>query len=45
MILLKALEKISKILEQEEIGYMIVGGFAVSYYNRVRTTADIDMVL
>ena len=41
----KALKKIIKILETEGINYMIVGGFAVSYHNRARTTNDIDLVL
>lgn len=45
MILLKALKKIVDVLEEEDIGYMIVGGFAVSYYNRLRLTVDIDFVL
>lgn len=40
-----ALRKIVSILDSEEIDYMIVGGFAVSYHNRARTTADIDIVL
>ena len=40
-----ALKKIISILEVEEIDYMIVGGFAVSYHNRARTTNDIDLVL
>lgn len=41
----KALKKITDILNTEEINYMIVGGFAVSYHNRARTTNDIDLVL
>ena len=41
----KALVKITKILAEEEIDYMIVGGFAVSFHNRARTTNDIDLVL
>ena len=41
----KALQKIVDALNQEEIDYMIVGGFAVSYHNRARTTNDIDIVL
>jgi hypothetical protein len=40
-----ALNKIISILNTENIGYMIVGGFAVSYHNRARTTNDIDLVL
>lgn len=41
----KALEKIVNILDTENIDYMIVGGFAVSFHNRARTTNDIDIVL
>jgi hypothetical protein len=41
----QALKKIVEILETEKIDYMIVGGFAVSYHNRARTTNDIDLVL
>lgn len=40
-----ALKKITNILGDEQIDYMIVGGFAMSYYNRARTTNDIDLVL
>ena len=41
----KALSKIVTILEEEDIDYMIVGGLAVSYHNRSRTTNDIDLVV
>lgn len=41
----KALKKIVSILEAEGINYMIVGGFAVSFHNRARTTNDIDLIL
>jgi len=44
-IFITALQKIVNILDKEEIDYMIVGGFAVSYHNRARTTNDIDIVL
>jgi len=40
-----ALRKIADALDAEKIDYMIVGGFAVSYHNRARTTNDIDLVL
>ena len=45
MILTDGLKKIVDILNNEEIDYMIVGGFAVNYYNRVRFTADIDIIV
>lgn len=41
----RALDKIVTILEGEEIAYMLVGGLAVSYHNRSRTTNDIDIVV
>jgi predicted nucleotidyltransferase len=41
----QALKKITAILNSEHIDYMLVGGFAVSYHNRARTTNDIDLVL
>jgi predicted nucleotidyltransferase len=44
-ILSKALDKVVKIMESEKIDYMIVGGFAVTFYNRGRTTNDIDLVV
>jgi predicted nucleotidyltransferase len=40
-----ALQKVVDALNAEKIEYMIVGGFAVSYHNRARTTNDIDLVL
>ncbi|MEY4106851.1 MAG: hypothetical protein RL181_1193, partial [Bacteroidota bacterium] len=41
----KGLQKIVDILDAEDISYMMVGGFAMSYYNRFRFTADIDCVV
>lgn len=41
----KGLQKIVDILHAERIPYMIVGGFAMSFYNRFRFTADIDCVV
>lgn len=44
-VFVQALQKITDILHTENIDYMLVGGFAVSYHNRARTTNDIDIVL
>lgn len=41
----KGLQKIVSALETESLDYMIVGGFAVNFYNRARFTNDIDLVL
>lgn len=43
--LLRGLERIVHIFDAEGIPYMIVGGFAVNFYNRVRFTADIDIIV
>lgn len=45
MDLQKGFIKLIHIFDTENIPYMIVGGFATSYYNRYRFTADIDCVL
>ncbi len=41
----EGLKKIINALTAEDIDYMIVGGFAVNFYNRARFTVDIDFVL
>lgn len=43
--LLEGLKKIVSVLEQEDINYMIVGGFAMSYFNLARFTTDIDFIV
>lgn len=43
MDILKGLRNIVHVFDTEEIPYMIVGGFATSYYNLYRFTADIDI--
>ena len=42
---LAGLRKIVAIFDEEKIPYMLVGGMAMSFYNRFRFTADIDCVL
>ena len=41
----RSLNKIVTIFDDEQINYMLVGGFAMSFYNRFRFTADIDCVI
>ncbi len=45
MDIIKGFQKIVTVFAEEEVSYMIVGGFATSYYNRYRFTADIDCVI
>lgn len=41
--LLTALSNLASLLEGEGIEYMVLGGFALPFYGRIRTTLDIDM--
>ncbi|MFP3952128.1 MAG: nucleotidyltransferase [Candidatus Bathyarchaeia archaeon] len=41
----RALERFTNFLEKYGIDYMIIGGYALSYYGRVRSTLDIDIAL
>jgi predicted nucleotidyltransferase len=41
----KLIKKLAKILDKEEIPYMIIGGQAVLLYGRPRLTQDIDITL
>lgn len=43
--LVEALDKVVQVLEKEQISYMLVGGFAVGFYNHVRFTLDIDLII
>jgi len=41
----RALERFTNFLEDYGIDYMVIGGYALSYYGRVRSTLDIDIAL
>ena len=43
--LVETLDKVVQVLEKEQISYMLVGGFAVGFYNHVRFTLDIDLII
>jgi len=42
---LEALHKIIRILERNEIDYMLIGGWALPAYGQIRSTIDIDFAI
>jgi len=43
--ILGTLQKLIKLFEGRNIPYMIIGGYALPFYGRVRTTLDIDIAV
>jgi len=43
--ILKSLHRLMKLFENEKVLYMIIGGYALPFYGRIRATIDIDIAL
>ncbi len=43
--ILGSLRRLIKLFEDENIPYMIIGGYALPFYGRIRTTVDIDLAV
>lgn len=43
--ILRSLQRILKLFESKNVPYMIIGGYALPFYGRIRTTIDIDLAL
>ena len=41
--ILRSLQRLLKLLEDKNVFYMIIGGYALPFYGRIRTTVDIDV--
>jgi predicted nucleotidyltransferase len=41
----ETLRRIVSFLEEKEVDYMLIGGYALPYYGRVRVTLDIDVAV
>ena len=41
--ILRSLQRLLKLFEDKNIPYMIIGGYALPYYGRIRTTIDLDL--
>ena len=42
---LKSLQRLVKLFEEKNIPYMIIGGYALPFYGRIRTTLDLDIAV
>jgi len=45
VLLTEDMEDLIRIFEENEVEYVVVGGFAVNYYGYVRTTQDFDLLV
>jgi hypothetical protein len=43
--ILKSLQRLLKLFEDKNVPYMIIGGYALPYYGRIRTTIDLDLAV
>lgn len=43
--ILRTLHRLIKLLDENEIDYMIIGGYALPFYGRIRTTIDLDLAV
>jgi hypothetical protein len=43
--ILKSLHRLLRLFEENNIPYMIIGGYALPFYGRIRTTVDIDVAV
>jgi predicted nucleotidyltransferase len=44
-VILGVLRKLLSLLEEKNVPYMIIGGYALPFYGRIRTTLDIDLAV
>lgn len=43
--ILRSLQRLLKLFEDKNAPYMIIGGYALPFYGRIRTTVDIDLAV
>lgn len=43
--ILRSLQRILELFEDKNVPYMIIGGYALPFYGRIRTTVDIDLAV
>jgi len=43
--ILRSLQRLLGILEEHEVAYMVIGGYALPFYGRIRTTVDLDLAV
>lgn len=43
--MLRSLQRLVRLFEDKNIPYMIIGGYALPFYGRIRTTIDLDLAV
>lgn len=43
--MLRSLQRLLKLFEEKDVLYMLIGGYALPFYGRIRTTIDIDLAV
>ena len=43
--ILRSLQRLLKLFEDSNVPYMIIGGYALPFYGRIRATVDIDLAI
>lgn len=43
--ILRSLQRLLKVLEDNGVAYMVIGGYALPFYGRIRATVDIDLAV
>jgi len=43
--ILRSLQRLLGILEEHKVEYMIIGGYVLPFYGRIRTTVDLDLAV
>jgi len=43
--ILRSLHRLLKLFEDKKVPYMIIGGYALPFYGRIRTTVDVDLAV
>ena len=43
--ILRTLQRLINLFDESEIDYMIIGGYALPFYGRIRTTVDLDLAV
>ena len=43
--ILRSLQRLTALFEKNRINYLIIGGYALPFYGRIRTTVDLDLAV
>lgn len=43
--ILRSLQRLLKVFDDKKIDYMVIGGYALPFYGRIRSTIDIDLAV